>query len=175
MVVFPTRDGGEEAEVDKEFETWKVQHGKTGSILTERNKYSQQWWLTTTVWTIQTLCLSVIWPFAGKNYGSTEEEAKRKGIWLATRTRVMEHNKRAETGSESFTMGMNHLSDKVWSLSGRGLLYKTVQLGGCLFGYWWYFSYRLSWYYACCFLSQTTAEVTGRRVGSRTYCNALHL
>uniref|UniRef100_A0A674F6Q9 Cathepsin propeptide inhibitor domain-containing protein n=1 Tax=Salmo trutta TaxID=8032 RepID=A0A674F6Q9_SALTR len=48
----------------------------------------------------------------GKTYNSTEEEAKRKEIWLATRARVMEHNKRAETGLESFTMGMNHLSDR---------------------------------------------------------------
>uniref|UniRef100_A0A8C7UKT1 Cystein proteinase inhibitor protein salarin n=1 Tax=Oncorhynchus mykiss TaxID=8022 RepID=A0A8C7UKT1_ONCMY len=84
LVVFPSRDGGEEAEVDKEFETWKVQHGKS--------------------------------------YGSTEEEAKRKEIWLATRARVMEHNKRAENGSESFTMGMNHLSDQTTAeVTGRRL------------------------------------------------------
>ena len=84
MVVFPPRDGGEEAEGDKEFETWKVQHGKS--------------------------------------YGSTEEEAKRKEIWLATRTRVMEHNKWAEKGSESFTMGMNHLSDRTTEeVTGRRL------------------------------------------------------
>ncbi|XP_071016029.1 cystein proteinase inhibitor protein salarin isoform X5 [Oncorhynchus clarkii lewisi] len=84
LVVSPSRDGGEEAEVDKEFETWKVQHGKS--------------------------------------YGSTEEEAKRKEIWLATRARVMEHNKRAENGSESFTMGMNHLSDQTTAeVTGRRL------------------------------------------------------
>uniref|UniRef100_A0A8C7MPR0 Cathepsin propeptide inhibitor domain-containing protein n=1 Tax=Oncorhynchus kisutch TaxID=8019 RepID=A0A8C7MPR0_ONCKI len=47
-----------------------------------------------------------------KSYGSTEE-AKDKEVWLATRTRVMEHNKRAENGSESFTVGMNHVSDRV--------------------------------------------------------------
>uniref|UniRef100_A0AAZ3SC85 Cathepsin propeptide inhibitor domain-containing protein n=1 Tax=Oncorhynchus tshawytscha TaxID=74940 RepID=A0AAZ3SC85_ONCTS len=69
----------EEAEVDKEFETWKVQHGKTG-----------------------------------KSYGSTEEEAKRKEIWLATRARVMEHNKRAENGLESYTLAVNHFADLVW-------------------------------------------------------------
>uniref|UniRef100_A0AAZ3SKQ0 Cathepsin propeptide inhibitor domain-containing protein n=1 Tax=Oncorhynchus tshawytscha TaxID=74940 RepID=A0AAZ3SKQ0_ONCTS len=49
----------------------------------------------------------------GKTYNSTEEEAKRKEIWLATRARVMEHNKRAENGSVSFTMGMNSFSDMV--------------------------------------------------------------
>lgn len=52
--------------------------------------------------------------FVGKTYNSTEEEAKRKEIWLATRARVMEHNKRAENGLESFTMGVNHFADLVW-------------------------------------------------------------
>lgn len=50
---------------------------------------------------------------AGKTYPSTVEEAKRKEIWLATRKMVMEHNKRAENGSESFTMGINYFSDMV--------------------------------------------------------------
>lgn len=51
---------------------------------------------------------------AGKTYPSTVEEAKRKEIWLATRKMVMEHNKRAENGLESFTMGVNHFADLVW-------------------------------------------------------------
>ncbi|XP_010884910.2 uncharacterized protein LOC105019996 [Esox lucius] len=47
----------------------------------------------------------------GKTYNSTEEEAKRKDIWLATRRRVMEHNKKAANGSVSWTMGLNQFSD----------------------------------------------------------------
>uniref|UniRef100_A0A674F5N9 Cathepsin propeptide inhibitor domain-containing protein n=1 Tax=Salmo trutta TaxID=8032 RepID=A0A674F5N9_SALTR len=50
----------------------------------------------------------------GKTYPSTVEEAKRKEIWLATRKMVTEHNKRAENGLESFTMGVNHFADLVW-------------------------------------------------------------
>lgn len=41
---------------------------------------------------------------AGKAYPSTEEEAKRKDIWLATRKMVREHNKRAENGLDSYTL-----------------------------------------------------------------------
>uniref|UniRef100_A0AAZ3RZS3 Cathepsin propeptide inhibitor domain-containing protein n=1 Tax=Oncorhynchus tshawytscha TaxID=74940 RepID=A0AAZ3RZS3_ONCTS len=72
-----------EAEVHKEFETWKVKYGKS--------------------------------------YPSTEEEAKRKEMWLATRKRVMEHNVRAGNGLESFTMAVNHFADLVrfniyWSI-----------------------------------------------------------
>ncbi|CAB1327877.1 unnamed protein product, partial [Coregonus sp. 'balchen'] len=105
MVVSKPRDGEEEAEVDKEFETWKVQHGKSyGSTEEEAKPGEDESELDKEfeAWKIK----------HGKSYESPEEEAKRREIWLATRTRVMEHNKRAETGLESYTMGMNHLSDR---------------------------------------------------------------
>ncbi|XP_045081467.1 uncharacterized protein LOC121558103 [Coregonus clupeaformis] len=158
MVVSKPPDGEEEAEVDKEFETWKVQHGKSyGS--TEEEAKRKEIWLATRTRVMEhnkkaendpksfTMGMNYFSDMAteevpkglfsmvlfspagedeseldkefeawkikhGKSYESPEEEAKRREIWLATRTRVMEHNKRAETGLESYTMGMNHLSDR---------------------------------------------------------------
>uniref|UniRef100_A0A8C9VMU3 Cathepsin propeptide inhibitor domain-containing protein n=1 Tax=Scleropages formosus TaxID=113540 RepID=A0A8C9VMU3_SCLFO len=50
-----------------------------------------------------------------KSYSSPEEEAKRKKMWLETRTRVIEHNKRADAGEESYWMAVNHFADRVHS------------------------------------------------------------
>ncbi|KPP58201.1 salarin-like [Scleropages formosus] len=47
-----------------------------------------------------------------KSYSSPEEEAKRKKMWLETRTRVIEHNKRADAGEESYWMAVNHFADR---------------------------------------------------------------
>ncbi|XP_038835914.1 uncharacterized protein LOC120033578 isoform X2 [Salvelinus namaycush] len=143
----------EEAEVHKEFETWKVKYGKTYPSTEEEAKRKEIWLATRKMVTEhnkraengqESFTMAVnhfadltteevpkgllpmprpeeeevdkefeMWKTVnGKTYNSTEEEARRKEIWLATRARVMEHNKRAENGSESFTMGMNHLSDR---------------------------------------------------------------
>ncbi|XP_031680184.1 digestive cysteine proteinase 2-like [Oncorhynchus kisutch] len=58
----------------------------------------------------------------GKTYPSTEEEAKRKEIWLASRKMVTEHNKRAENGLESYTLAVNHFADLTTQEVPRGLL-----------------------------------------------------
>ncbi|KAM9432444.1 cystein proteinase inhibitor protein salarin-like isoform 2-T4 [Salvelinus alpinus] len=47
----------------------------------------------------------------GKKYKSKEEEAKRKKIWLESRTRVIEHNKKYDSGESTYHCGMNHMSD----------------------------------------------------------------
>ncbi|KAL2099391.1 hypothetical protein ACEWY4_005871 [Coilia grayii] len=61
------------ADIDQEFQEWKVKFGKT--------------------------------------YSSPEEEARRKTIWVATRTRVLAHNTRAEQGLETYTQAVNHFAD----------------------------------------------------------------
>ncbi|XP_072546258.1 cathepsin L-like peptidase [Salminus brasiliensis] len=47
----------------------------------------------------------------GKSYGSEEEEAGRKMIWLTNRKLVLEHNKLADQGLKSYRLGMNHFAD----------------------------------------------------------------
>ncbi|XP_072546266.1 cathepsin L-like peptidase [Salminus brasiliensis] len=47
----------------------------------------------------------------GKSYGSEEEEAQRKMIWLTNRKLVLEHNKLADQGLKSYRLGMNHFAD----------------------------------------------------------------
>ncbi|XP_049320221.1 procathepsin L-like [Astyanax mexicanus] len=61
------------SEEDKEFESWKQEHGKS--------------------------------------YGSEEEESQRKMSWLTSRKLVLEHNKLAEQGLESYTLEMNEFAD----------------------------------------------------------------
>lgn len=51
--------------------------------------------------------------FTGKKYKSKEEEAKRKKIWLECRTRVIEHNKKYDSGESTFECGLNQMSDLV--------------------------------------------------------------
>ncbi|KAL4624175.1 hypothetical protein GN956_G18576 [Arapaima gigas] len=46
-----------------------------------------------------------------KSYKSPEEEAKRKQIWLKTRSTVIEHNKKADAGESTFWMDVNHFAD----------------------------------------------------------------
>ncbi|XP_067099886.1 cystein proteinase inhibitor protein salarin-like [Osmerus mordax] len=47
----------------------------------------------------------------GKRYASAEEESRRKSFWLVNKKMIEEHNKRAENGLESYTMGLNFFSD----------------------------------------------------------------
>ncbi|XP_046907930.1 uncharacterized protein LOC124489317 [Hypomesus transpacificus] len=47
----------------------------------------------------------------GKSYTSAEEESRRKSIWLVNKKMIEEHNKRADNGLESYTMGLNFFSD----------------------------------------------------------------
>ncbi|KAG9268369.1 cathepsin L1-like [Astyanax mexicanus] len=47
----------------------------------------------------------------GKSYSSEEEESQRKMSWLTSRNLVLEHNKLADQGLESYTLEMNEFAD----------------------------------------------------------------
>ncbi|XP_007239312.3 procathepsin L [Astyanax mexicanus] len=47
----------------------------------------------------------------GKSYSSEEEESHRKMSWLTSRKLVLEHNKLADQGLESYTLEMNEFAD----------------------------------------------------------------
>ncbi|KAI1895070.1 hypothetical protein AGOR_G00102490 [Albula goreensis] len=46
-----------------------------------------------------------------KSYGSPEEEARRKKLWLATRVRVTEHNRKYERNEVTWCAGVNQFAD----------------------------------------------------------------
>uniref|UniRef100_A0A8C9QXF5 Cathepsin propeptide inhibitor domain-containing protein n=1 Tax=Scleropages formosus TaxID=113540 RepID=A0A8C9QXF5_SCLFO len=48
-----------------------------------------------------------------KSYSSPEEEARRKQQWLKSRAMVIEHNKKADAGEETYWMAVNHFADRV--------------------------------------------------------------
>ncbi|KAG9333566.1 hypothetical protein JZ751_011403 [Albula glossodonta] len=47
-----------------------------------------------------------------KSYESPEEEAKRKKLWLQTRVKVTEHNRKYQRGMFTYTMGVNQFADQ---------------------------------------------------------------
>ncbi|XP_036449126.1 cathepsin L1-like [Colossoma macropomum] len=47
----------------------------------------------------------------GKSYGSVEEEAQRKMIWLDNRKLILEHNMLADQDLNSYRLGMNRFAD----------------------------------------------------------------
>ncbi|KAK3538175.1 hypothetical protein QTP70_032565 [Hemibagrus guttatus] len=55
----------------------------------------------------------------GKSYKSTEEESKRMMIWMKNHKLVLEHNKLADQGINSFRLGMNYFADMTGALEGQ--------------------------------------------------------
>ncbi|XP_063040108.1 procathepsin L-like [Engraulis encrasicolus] len=47
----------------------------------------------------------------GKSYPSLEEEAHRKGLWLANHQKIQAHNQLADQGVHSYRQGLNQFSD----------------------------------------------------------------
>lgn len=66
--------------------------------------------------------------FTGKSYTSAEEESRRKSIWLVNKKMIEEHNKRADNGLESYTMGLNFFSDLVNKIVGS-TTFTDIQAG----------------------------------------------
>lgn len=48
----------------------------------------------------------------GKKYASTKEENLRRALWLDNVAKINQHNEEAAKGKHSFTLGINHLTDR---------------------------------------------------------------